>query len=60
MEDEEISRRRYLITKTLLSDPGVVSIWMAVEAVATTAMEHPEWDMQETMTWGEWEDRGDE
>jgi hypothetical protein len=28
---------------------------MAVEAVATTAIEHPEWDMTETKTWFEWE-----
>lgn len=29
--------------------------WMlAKEAVATTALSHPEWNMDETKTWPEW------
>ena len=48
-----ISRRRYLIVQSLLSHPGI-SIWSAVEAVANTALAHPEWDMEETKTWEWW------
>lgn len=29
--------------------------WAAKEAVASVAIEHPEWDMDEEMTWGQWE-----
>lgn len=29
--------------------------WIAKEAVASTAIEHPEWDMDQQMTWAEWE-----
>lgn len=28
---------------------------MATEAVASTAIEHPEWDLEETKTWAQWE-----
>jgi hypothetical protein len=28
--------------------------YIAVEAVATTALEHPEWDMSEEKTYDQW------
>jgi hypothetical protein len=34
---------------------GGAPIWAATEAVATVAIEHPEWDMEEEKTWEEWE-----
>ena len=36
------------------------SIPDALEAVASTATEHPEWDMDEELTWTEWESLGAE
>lgn len=50
--DEPITRRRYLTIKALEAGAHVFS---AVEAVASTAIEHPEWDMDEMRTWTEWE-----
>lgn len=38
---------------------GGANGFLAAEAVASTAIEHPEWDMEEERTWDEWEsDRG--
>lgn len=31
-----------------------VSMFTAIEAVSSTAIEHPEWDMEERRTYGEW------
>lgn len=50
-----ISRRTYLTLKAMMVDG--VNIFLAREAVATTALEHPEWDMDEEHTWTEWEGR---
>lgn len=47
-----IKRRDYLLMKTI---EGGANIFLAVEAVSTTALEHPEWDMDELKTWPEWE-----
>ena len=61
---EKMTRRRYLLIKTL--EPvkksrgqyaAPVGLFVAAEAVATTAIEHPEWDMDEVRTWAEWESR---
>ena len=49
---EVVSRRQYLTLKTMLDG---VAWYMAIEAVATTAIEHPEWDMDEEKSWKEWE-----
>lgn len=51
-EIERITRRRYLTIKALMSGAGV---FLATEAVASTALEHPEWDMEQEQTWEEWE-----
>lgn len=47
-----MTRRRYLTLKAMQSGAG---IFLAAEAVASTAIEHPEWDMDEVRTWNEWE-----
>jgi hypothetical protein len=47
-----MTRRRYLLIKAMQTGGG----WfLAAEAVATTALAHPEWDMHEERTWTEWE-----
>ncbi len=46
------TRRQYLTLKAIEGGAGVL---LAREAVATTALEHPEWDMSEERTWKEWE-----
>ena len=51
----QITRRQYLIIKAM-ETMEVDAPWpIAVEAVASVAIEHPEWDMDETKTWEEWE-----
>jgi hypothetical protein len=47
-----MSRRTYLTIKALAAGGG---LFMAAEAVASTAIEHPEWDMDEKRTYAEWE-----
>lgn len=47
-----ITKREYLVVKAIF---GGASYLLAVEAVASTAIEHPEWDMEETKTFDEWE-----
>ena len=48
----EMTYRSYLVMKTVLEG---VSIWAALEAVASVAIEHPEWDMNEVKTFLQWE-----
>lgn len=48
----KITRRRYLLRRLLL---GGADIWTATEAVDSTALAHPEWDMDEERTWEQWE-----
>jgi hypothetical protein len=50
--DDTLSRRQYLIARTMM---GGADIFLAIEAVSSTAIEHPEWDMEEQRTWDEWE-----
>lgn len=47
----QITRRRFLTIKALAAGAGP---FLAAEAVATTALEHPEWDMEERRTFDEW------
>jgi hypothetical protein len=53
------SRSEYLLIKTLaMSDgdgSGLTDVFMAMEAVHSTALANPEWDMDETKTMAEWE-----
>lgn len=58
--DNMLTRRQYLMTAALdriASVKGAASIEDALivsEAIASTAIEHPEWDMDEEHTWAEW------
>lgn len=45
------TRRQYLRTQVILHG---APLFMAEEAVSSVAIEHPEWDMDETRTWNEW------
>lgn len=51
--DRTYTRRQFLIYQAIM-ETGT-TVWTAMEAVATTAIEHPEWDMDEEMTWSQWE-----
>lgn len=48
---DPITRRFYMVAQSVMRGSGVV---LAIEAVSSTAIEHPEWDMDETKTWDEW------
>lgn len=50
-----LSRRRYLLEKVLVETQ--TSVTLAQEAIASTAIEHPEWDLDELDTWEGWEAR---
>lgn len=50
-DDDRVSRRFYMVA---VACDGA-DVWTAVEAVSSTAIEHPEWDMDEMKTWAEWE-----
>lgn len=52
LRNERYSRRQFLVYSTAMKGGNV---WIAMEAVASWALEHPEVDMDETMTWAEWE-----
>lgn len=49
---KKITRRQYLSFKALIAGTPTL---MLKEAVSTTALAHPEWDMSEEKTWEEWE-----
>ena len=54
MSDTEpylMTRHRYLIIKAMQGAGALV----AIEAVASTALAHPDWDLDEERTWDEWE-----
>lgn len=51
---EPITRRAYL---TLRAMQAGADLFVAMEAVASTAIEHPEWDMDLKRTYAEWEQR---
>jgi hypothetical protein len=44
---------------TLLATKGA-NFFESIEAVASVALDHPEWDMEETKTWESWENRNAE
>jgi hypothetical protein len=46
------TRRQYQTIKAMTAG---ATPFLAVEAVASVAIEHPEWDMNELRTWDEWE-----
>jgi hypothetical protein len=45
-------RRTWLIMSAMHAG---ADMFMAREAVASVAIEHPEWDMDEERTWSEWQ-----
>lgn len=47
-----LTMRDWLTMRAIMAG---ADIFLAVEAVASTAIEHPEWDLQEKKTWVEWE-----
>ena len=49
-------RRQYLTYEAVIASG--LSIPEAMEAVSAAAIEHPEWDMEEQLTWAEWESPG--
>lgn len=52
MNGEAVTRRQWLIRQAILHG---ASPFEAIEAVASVAIERPEWDMDETKTLTEWE-----
>jgi hypothetical protein len=50
-KSKSLTRRQYLTAQAVLRGANV---WSAVEAVASTAIANPEWDMDEERTWDEW------
>jgi hypothetical protein len=46
-----MTRDRYLVLSLILDG---TPWYIAEEAVASTALEHPEWDMNEEKTWSQW------
>lgn len=50
---ERVSRLTYLMFQVMAKT--MCSWAMAMEAVTSTAIEHPEWDLSELKTWDEWE-----
>jgi hypothetical protein len=50
-EPEQVTRRMWLTIRAVATG---TSLFNAVEAVATTALAHPEWDMDELRTGAEW------
>lgn len=52
LRQHQFTRRQYLIYAAAMNG-GDVSI--AAEAVSSWALDHPEVDMDESMTWAEWE-----
>lgn len=61
MESNLLTRRQYLIIKSAVTAYPLNKItwvqWLqTTEAVASVALEHPEWDMNEVKTFIEWEE----
>jgi hypothetical protein len=56
-----LTRHQYLVIKTLyaitedFARPSLSDLLMVEEAVSSTALAHPEWDMDEVRSWDEWE-----
>jgi hypothetical protein len=46
------SRRQWLTRQAIL---GGAPVFLAIEAVASVAIEHPDWNMDEEKTWADWE-----
>lgn len=51
MNDKPLTFRQWLTYQALLHGAEWPTV---IEAVSSAAIEHPEWDMDETHTWDEW------
>ena len=53
------TRRMYLMVRAMERAPDsvhpIAKYALATEAVASTALEHPEWDLEEKRPWEQWE-----
>lgn len=57
-DDDQLTRRRWLLECALEDGLETGASWPeAIEAIASTAIEHPEWDMDETMSRRAWRER---
>ena len=54
MRKRGVTLRTYLAVQ-VMEQTGCDHI-LAMEAVASTAIEHPEWDLDQKRTWQEWAD----
>lgn len=52
--DRQFTRRDYLVYQAVMNGADAVP---AMDLVDGWANEHPEYDMDETMTWAEWQER---
>jgi len=52
------TRREYMLVKLSATSSGTINIFMAAEAIASVALAHPEWDMDETKTLAQWNAAG--
>lgn len=50
--EAKYTRRQFMMYKLIMEG---TPHFLAAEAVSSTAIEHPEWDMDELMSWAEWE-----
>ena len=48
---KKFTRRQFLTYHALMED---VPWNVALESVSSLAIEHPEWDLEEELTWDEW------
>lgn len=56
-DTEPMTRRQFLIEQVIIEMVGRgehLTIFDAAEAVSSTAIEHPEWNMDEVKTRSEW------
>lgn len=51
MSAHRCTRRRFLTAQAILAGADAAS---AIEAVSSTALAHPEWDMDEVRDWDDW------
>ena len=52
MNEDTLTRLAYFMVQLMIKG---VDVFSASEAVSSTAIEHPEWNMDEEKTWDEWE-----
>jgi len=50
---DKMGKLQYLTVKACMEG---AAFWVVQEAVASTALAHPEWDLTEQQTFAEWED----